>query len=245
MTTITDTLEAELVAMAREHWARENKPAFLSTIGGRLSQTAKVQFRAAGVPLRKFVETSLQGRLRLVSLGDGGDLVLPIENAANLGDEEVTSLAGAQPVPGRSLKFPHFRREVWRAFSRPLGSTRRYLRISPDGVELLETDETPSGVVQVVAGDLPSIDGYFGRPRAESVAEAIASWAAKNNIDVELLKDREYSPTLRSSSRLSSTRTEGATRLLDFLEILEPSELSRVSLPGDVLLSVLKRGTSR
>lgn len=241
-----ESAATELVDLVEDSWNRAGRPAYLATVGGRLSNAAKAALRTTRLPLRTFVSTHLADKLRQVHAGEGRDLVAPASATYGLSDSEFSSLVS--PGATRSRRFPRFLADVWRAFSRPMESTRRFLRLDNGSAELLalgSDDPTPSDAFEVTQADLPAVDPELGYPKATDIAEAISAWASKHGIELPALHEEKRLDPAESGSAKLFRRTigdgDGIQRLTRFLEFLEPHEQEKVTIPGDVLLSILRK----
>jgi hypothetical protein len=248
-----DNLTSEIFEIASLGWQRLGKPVFLANLGGRLSKEAKTQLQLTGLPLKSFMEQYLSNRLRLISMGDTGDVVVPKgADTDRLTDEYLMGLHVKKPRLLSTRPPPiRYMAGVWKAFELPMSSQKRYIELR-DGREAVchnvdsETAAPPNSF-EVVPEDLPPIDPYRNIASPPHIFRAIRVWAEKHQIDTARLREAPErsstegaSPSSLSANAIASNNN-AMERLRNFLEILEPDDLARISIPSEVLLHLLKR----
>jgi hypothetical protein len=246
-----DKLTGEIIEIASLGWQRLGKPVFLANLGGRLSKDAKIQLQSTGLPLKTFMEQHLSNRLRLISMGDTGDVVVPKgADTDRLTDEYLVGLHIKKPrLLSPRLPPVRYMAGVWKAFELPMTSQKRYIELR-DGREAMchnldSEGVAPPGSIEVLPEDLPPADPYRNIASPPHIFRAIRLWAEKHQIDTARL--REAPERLSTESLLAPTantitsNNNAMERLRNFLEILEPDDLARINIPSEVLLRLLKR----
>lgn len=246
----TNALTNEIIQIVHDRWQREQKPTFLAHVGAKLSPIAKQELALSGLALKGYIGRHMGDQIRQFVIGDTGDVLVPANSAKALTDAELVGLYAPTPTLTRpSSHYTRFVKPVWEAFTHAITSgSRRFVDVRDGGrseVHDVATDYShPAEWIEIVESDLPARN-EVGWVRPGDIVETIRSWAQRNKVEIEKLRD-DSGQTGRAQSGqgvfppLGSQRP-AIDRLVEFLESLEPAELAKVSLSGEVLLGILRR----
>ena len=245
-----DQAAGEIAARADEYWRATNRPMLLSNLGTSLSPRAKQVARETRGSLNKFIEFEMPHQLRLLPLIVHGGGVAPADATRDVSDADLESRV---PPPQRKSdsvrRQPYFYASIWRLFSSPWPGGLPYIDLTEGGEPVLHNVEDQSTAlpdwIPVKPDDLPAPSDESGGLQPSEIAESIRRWASLHSIDTRKLRPEATSEPARIPLRKPP---EGAKRhgsplrsLEHFLSTLEPHELSRFSLAGDLLLDLLRR----
>jgi len=238
-------LMAEIPRAVGQHWRDREAPVLLSALGMRLHPDARAELRVLKENLSEYVEAHLLQHVRLLTIPGKGRAAAPVAETTDLSDQDLVKRFGAA-TRERSVgqANPRFSPQVWKAFCLPLADTqRRFIVFAPNAlpkcVELASTEPAPPGATEVRREDLPQQPLGFGMPPGP-VSEAIRAWAKANSIEITSI----YMPApLRPSATPPSST--GENDLLGILNLLEPSELARISVPADIVVNLVKRALAK
>lgn len=244
MTTSQNELVNGIRRIVTDEWEKRERPVFLSQLGLRLSPQAKAELRGTGLSLKEYIQRYLSEDVRLLIIGQTGDLLAPGNETQNMTDDQLAALVRAAPTIPRERTFRRFYRALWEAFWLPLPEgTRRYVEITGNDIKRYDVpaeESSPPGSKEISRGDLPQRDPVKNWVFAGDVADSIREWANKNNLLESDLYDPD-SKTVRESRAQALTEGSGVDRLRSLLEILNQEELAKLNIPSDVLLSILKK----
>lgn len=254
MTSAQGTLTEEICSVVDRRWRDQKVPMLLSQLGGLLSPPAKIEFRLTGMPLRDYIGRYLSSRIRIVNMDRHGDGAVPAHEI-NTSDSELLKRYEEARLSRPINPYPRFYPGIWGAFSRPLSLARRFIDKNsvpgPTFRDLNESEDADENWIEVRRDQLPAVDGGTGFPHPAAIAEAIRKWATDAQLEIGSLYQpaqqaaQQGSTVLARSNRLdpkeARSTSGGLNTLLTFLEELEPHERARLSIPGDILLSILKR----
>jgi hypothetical protein len=245
MSTQKIDLMAEIPRSVGQNWRDKEAPVLLSALGMRLHPDARAELRVLKENLSDYVEAHLLDQVRLLTIPGKGLAAAPAAETAELSDQDLIRRFNVTPRERSGGQAnPRFYPHVWRAFSLPLSEAqRRFVSFQPNGIpkstELPSAENAPYGATEVRLEDLPDQPLGIGMPPAP-VAEAIRAWAKANHIDVNSL----YVPTPPRSGAPPSAPA-GENELLGILNLLEPSELARIAVPADIVVTLLKRALAK
>ncbi|HYG25417.1 MAG TPA: hypothetical protein VD906_00765 [Caulobacteraceae bacterium] len=228
----------EIPSVVARFWEERGHPIILSQLGASLSPESLAELRVAKGTLKGYISLHLSDKVRLVHLGGNTDAAAPWVQTTGMTDEQIAKKATLARERKVKINYPAFKKDVWAAFSQPIKDRIRYLEIQDGGEPVFHERETEierSGYYRISADDLPEFDPGTGRATPFSIAQAIRLWAGKVGVSL----DRLYSDVVEPASGAQATSPLNA--LANALGMLEPHEAARISIPGDVLLSVIKR----
>lgn len=228
--------------VATQHWEQYRSPLLLALLGEQLSRETRSYVKTHFRNLGDCIVRVFSGTIRLIRI-PGHDLAAaPTAATSEFSDDDlVRSFQQAKPSGSSSRKS--YAKAVWRGFFRPVGETPRFIEVPENGEPVLHDNSPPEGAVsnwfEVVSDDLSEIQPGVGPARANSIEQAILKWAAKHSIPPSRLESERTEKTYSRTEAVS--RSGGILELQRALGVFEPSELARISIPGDVLLSLIKR----
>jgi hypothetical protein len=234
-------LMAEVPRAVGQHWRDRNAPVLLSALGMRLHPDARAELRVLKENLSDYVSAHLIEQVRMLVIPGKGLAAVPAGETANLSEAELIKLFQAMPRGKPAQSNPRFYPQVWRAFSQPLTENgRRFLLLrppEPPGIEDVPLDAPlPQNALEIRPEDLPEGPLGYGMPPGP-VGEAIRTWTTAQQLDVASL----YAPTPLRSHTEQPTPPREVESLLGILGMIEPSELSRISIPGDIVVNLIRR----
>lgn len=234
--TAEQTLES-IPELILGYWKEYQKPWLLASLGGRLGPEARAKARESSETLGDYIEKNFGASVRLVQIPGHDKAAVPKDRAADLSDADL--IQAFRMKKGRAANKRSYAREVWKAFFRPVTRGHRYLEVPITGeITLHETDEETiqDRWFEVSNSDLAGVDGLTGIERTKAIEASIIAWAEKSEIPIERLEASRIAKTAENFPAAVGWRS-----LVEGLAVLEPSELARISIPGDVFLSVLRR----
>ena len=259
----TVNLDQEIRDFVSDSWLNKGRPILLSALGGELSDAAKFVIRGLNAPLRRYIADHLQDSIRVVSMPARGDAAVPLEEAKPFTDAQLTQMYLAKSKEERP---PRYLPAVWRAFRVPIPEGHKRFLMNQPGrtTRLREMDvasDNPEYAIEVRRQDLAVSDIHGELPTPEAVEKALAEWRRINNVPLEYLTISKDDPhpaitgvepaghNSRPATIPKPSLKANSVRSFDALEaglsILTKEELARISIPADILLSVLERIKTR
>ena len=217
------------------YWKENQKPWLLASLGGQLGEEARTRVKQESETLGDYIEKKFFSSVRLVQIPGHDKAAVPKDRTADLSDADLAQIFRMKR--GRTASKRSYARNVWKAFFRPVQRGHRYLEIPVTGeITLHETDEETlhDRWFEVSNSDLAQVEGLTGFERTKAIEASIIAWAEKTEIPI----DRLEAPRSARTSDSFPDAAVGWRSLIDGLAVLEPSELARISIPGDVFLSV-------
>ncbi|MXY51454.1 MAG: hypothetical protein F4Y86_02845 [Gammaproteobacteria bacterium] len=219
-------LVEQAVQLVERCWAEREVPLLLSELGsGEIGKGVRTE----GVGLARFVETRLQGRVRLIKHKDVAQLIGVIPWHVDVRDEQHES--GLLERTRRATPQGEGRFEVgfWAAFRKPLGSGRtRWVR-SEKPVRFEDVREgfsAPDGFIQVERSFIVDPGGD-----ANDVVESMERWSKEVDVPLGTFQ--------RARARTSGEATDDLLGKL--LATLDEDEMRRVTMPLDVVNKLRRR----
>lgn len=249
-------LDAEILAAVRHVWHNETRPLLLSQLGlTALSDEAKEFVAEHSVSLKRHARQRLSEELRFVPMLRQGGGLAPAAETERMSDVDLERAynAAVSAIPKRARRI-RFEREVWRAFADPLpDGTLRAINatVSPSAVRQLGVgDQLLPDELPVTANETAISDAPDGGVTAVAVERAILNWCAEMKIDPsDLAVTLPTRPASGSAGTAGPTRAHGGAPdspgFADVLRSIPREQLARVSIPGDVLLSIVERLVGR
>lgn len=227
-----------LATECRKHWDSTGKVFLLSGVPGVL--------RIAGYK----VEDILQGRkLKDVLFQEGTDAVKVVQNEAShliwgLAPTDVTLepphsqyFPPHRERPATSLPNIRFKPAFWKAFAAPLEEdNRRYLLAGPwvrfqDLPKIVDAPAGSTAIEREYTADASPVSSEEG---VNSTLTRISQWMKAHDADPS-----QYAVG-KVAGKLGGVARAEESALHDFLAMLTPSELHRLSLPLDIVARLLK-----
>lgn len=237
--TANQTLES-IPELVLEYWKDYQKPWLLASLGGRIGAEAREVARKESATLGDYIELRFPDDVRIVTIPGHDKAAVPKDRTEELTDADLVNAFKSKR--GRVASKRSYARNVWKAFYRPIAQGRRYVELRADDEPLIheESDQHVSceNWYEVLPSDLQGIVGLTGADRTKAIESAIMAWAEKSSIDLDRLSALRES---KETHDAIAPKSEGIGSLVQGLLVLEPSELARISIPGDVFLSVLRR----
>jgi hypothetical protein len=242
MTGERSDLMTDIPRAVGDYWERRGAPVLLSALGSFLPEQSKFELRTIKKTLLTYIHEHLQSEVRTLLIPGKAHAVVPLSASSELSDAELVRRYYAQSVDRSPSVNPRFFPEVWSALSRPLQDARRFLKLRegfrPQLVEIGPSEEPEEGLVEVLPADIAEKEeGTLSN--GALIADAIRRWADKNKVELSrlLIPTRdEPAPQPRRA-----TQTGSLDALVASLNLLQPHELARISIPADVVLSLLQR----
>jgi hypothetical protein len=251
---LTTKIEAELADIVSRYWAQWKRPILLSLLGESLSTEAQQEKRDLGNTLADIIRSRMAGSLRVVQVPRHGNGVVPYNETNNLSDEELTiqipppKVRTDEPIGDSSHVV---QKEIWVLFRRgPVPGKFTYVEIPVSGPAIVHHSDgkgsEESGWIEVAEDDFPEMsDGYPGASPA-ATGNAIRAWATKHSIPM----DRIQRPRENFYSSTQNFRTGGIgqpdlSAFVSGMNLLQPSELARIFIPADIVISLIIRSGSK
>lgn len=212
-----ERIKQRLIGLIEERFARREDLIYFSTLGNQLGEDRITLEKLTRKKLGQFIQDDLK-EYKVNATGSHNNVFY----LTRKGQTDVPILT---PIPRYASRF-------WTAFAKPLedGETTRFLNIStlhfgPDEERLKQDDDSRI---------LP-IDPRFISTEGESIgnreiAQRISEWLDHHG----LLKDRFLTKT-KASEKIEDSL------MSDIINTLNPEQLKRVSLPLDVVKTLLAR----
>lgn len=225
---------AELGRIVEERWRTTGRPVLLSAVPGLLRNVGiNIKAISGGRSLRAFIETAAGSHESFRLHRDPASPLiwgLVPSSAAVQSDQ---NLRLGMPPPNAESTGPVSRAHpaVWKAFNTPLADGfRRFISLDPIHYKDIKAgvNTEPEGMVEVRSPYLAE-EGAHEAPHR--VADRIGEWIAENGLD----RDRFF-----VSRRRSTLSAANQTRLAVLLSLFKEDELSRVSIPLDVIARLEK-----
>jgi hypothetical protein len=250
-----EDLDREIVLAVNKEWGDHRSPLLISQLGlARLSEPAKRFIKEQKLSLKRHVRTRLYEQLRFVPMLRQGGGVAPRAGTAHLTDEDLeNAFAEYQRAKGSARQQTRFHPAIWAAFRDPMPpATRRIVSISSDELSVRQEPEGAAPGPNEHAIDphetaLTATSGEF--PTAEDVRLAIVEWCREHQVELAKISIAPAPqpagsprPTHRDVAPPTGLQSLG---LLEVLRMLPKEQLARLSVPGDVVLSILDHMSRR
>jgi hypothetical protein len=226
--------ENTVVQQVQNYWNLNRRPLLLSRIGDTNPALVK-WLKSNGSALGAFIN-ELAPKLKMI--GTGG------LTSAYPGHENIESAEIADSAIPRAV-YPIYYSDLWNLFAYPrVGNA---VKIVENGVTVITqgslTSPLPEGVFAVEKEDFKTDPDSPMRQTPAEIAEAIKNWANKNSISIDKLVDSSPPPRSQKTERNNyfASTSRPISELLKFLNCLEASELSGMTLNGVFLQSLLRR----
>ena len=221
-----EDIDSQITDLVEQHWQEHQTPLLLSRLGNQVSSENALLAKAQGGGLGNYVRHRLAERVRVIRHSVNSTItgVVPASMAPET-VEEINALL-EKTRRGSSATKHRFHPAFWAAFRKPLNeSNRRYISIEePIRFQEFSEESHPSGFVEVsknYISDLAMDD--------DQTLQNVENWLTKNNLQKDIyLIDSKSKPD-----------PDHPRNFLDrLLFSLEPEELSRISIPLDIILKL-------
>ena len=242
-------LAAELCEITEEYWRSQGRPMLLSALGGRLSEEAREEKNQLHTTFGAYIRNELADRVRWVPLSLHGGGVAPKELTAGVSDVELEARV-PQPAPrpavaGR-VRSPMIEPRLWDAFrQKPPGEKRIYVELPEKGRLVVhaidQADEVAADSILIGPDDFPDMGLRSETHNPAAIGSAIRTWAQKHGVAAERI-ERSGPPTPLGVAQAHVSGGSGSLALFaEGLSVLTAEELSRVMLPADVVVGLIRR----
>lgn len=249
---MSDLLKDELKNIVCAYWGKTQRPILLSLLGERLTPQALQDRKEIGTTLGAFMSAEMPETLRVLRIPAHGTGVVPKPDADNFTDEE---LIAAVPAPRPDGIIPAgtsshvISKDIWVLFRYGLKlGERAFVEVPPSGavsVYRVGQDATPkANWLSVEENDLPKPEPSSDGASPMDTGNSIRAWAAKHGIDLDRIQTLRSSP-INKDGYLAQDSGILLVRLLNGLSVLEMTELSRIMIPADVVVSLLRRNIDK
>ena len=224
-----EELDSRIADLVEQHWQENQAPLLLSRLGSHGGGEIARQVRAQGKGLANYLRHQLTERVRVIQHSANPTItgVVPAGVASDTDEENDALLEKTRQ--GSSATASRFHPAFWAAFRKPLDeSNKRYMSVEAP-IRFQESSEgsRPDGFLEVPKAYIATSDADDAQ-----TSQNAEKWIADNN----LRKDTYLAP---AKSKLDSGHPQN---LLDrVLFSLEPGDLSRISMPLDVILRLRKQ----
>lgn len=214
--------------VVRKYWENSRKPLLLSALGMKIRMDNVAPNEMIRGKLRQLVEKSPALRIVKHSAQDQKIGVIPADIALPENPDELFESVSTS-------SFPRILPEFWRAFYSPLAG-RRFVVIGDDEkISVVDSISEPAAATffeirqeDLVAADTPQSE------RAQATVTAIKKWVANKNLKLNAFSFENRKPP--ESRRLTSEATVDLARAI---EALSDSDLSKISVPLDVVKKMI------
>lgn len=228
-----EELDSRITNLVEQHWQENQTPLLLSRLGSHGGGEVARQVRAQGKALGNYLRHRLTDKVRVIQHSANSTITgaVPASVAPGIApdaDEQNDALL-EKTRQGSSATAPRFHPAFWAAFRKPLDeSNKRYMSVEAP-IRFQESSEgsRPDGFLEVPKTYIATSDV----DDAQTLQNA-EKWITENN----LRKDTYLAP---AKSKLDSEHPQNLLDLVLFS--LEPEDLSRVSMPLDVILRLRKQ----
>lgn len=233
-------LYSNAIEIVVDNWTKNSTALPLARLGQILgSRGHNLRLELAGRKMAEVIREDLADSIRLISHPNNDLLLGAIPESVKIEGDISVYFKKPQPIAEASsdAKLPRFHREIWMAFTKNIaaGNVRTLsLEPKPQFQDVSKEAAEASGKYRIQAGDIIITNTIpISKEEKNKVAQAIVTWAQRNDISIENLYHRSYANSVDSSSY---GKLKGS--LLDqVLSILSEDELKMVQLP----LSVIKK----
>ena len=227
-----EDIDSQITDLVERHWQEHQTPLLLSRLGDQVSGEIARLDRLEKAPsegLGNYIRRRLADRMRVIQHSVNPTItgVLPAKMASKT-VEEINALL-EKTLRGSSAAKSRFHPAFWAAFRKPLNeSNRRYMSIE-EPIRFQESSEEshPSGFLEVPGSYISN-----SAMDDDQTLQNAENWLTDHNLRKDI-----YLIDAKSKPDLSRPRN-----LLDrLLFSLEPKELSRISMPLDIILKLRKQ----
>lgn len=236
--------EIDLVVNA--WWDKHQSPVLLSKLGSLLLPETQQLVRDGKMGLKRFIAL-YNPSMRLLEMGRHGGGVAPAEKAAGKSEDDLERAFENQRRLETVDRIPSYDSLVWRAFRAPIvAGERRFLKVDPgEKIELREVESSAAfpdngTYLEIKPSDLSHLDGELP-PTARDIHDAIMKWAEGRTDLRNLTKSSDTRAPVANVQFKGAPRSSALDSLIFGLRGFTREELARISIPADVLLSMLER----
>ena len=225
-----EELDSRIMDLVEQHWQDNQTPLLLSRLGSHGGGEIARQVKAQGKGLGNYLRHRLTDRVRVIQHSGNPTItgVVPASDAPDT-DEENDALLEKTRQGSSVATAPRFHPAFWAAFRKPLDeSNRRYMSVEAP-IRFHESSEgsQPDGFLEV-----PKIYIATSDTDEDQTLQNAEKWIDDNSL-------RKETYLVPAKSALHSGHPQN---LLDrVLFSLEPKDLSRISMPLDVILRLRKQ----
>lgn len=247
---MTSRLASELWEITEDYWRTRGRPILLSALGERLSPDARAEKDTLGTTLAAFIRNHLADRIRFVTLPPHGGGVAPKELTAGLADAELKARVPPPVVKLASVareRSPIIDSDLWQTFRHKLPEgSKVYVDLPARGKLTIRTiaegEEGETGWLPIEADDLPEIERGDETRNPAAIGAAIRAWARKNNVPFDRIEQPRLPAQLgQFPIAHPQTRSGSLALLAEGLSVLTAEELSRLMLPADIVVNLIRR----
>ena len=235
---IESKIEKTIEEFVRDHWASTQSVCYLSSIGIYLNVTVPDGRVVLSKGLREFLRQNPV--VQVVQFPGVEQKIGAVPLSVSLPDD-ISELFS----PQKQASFPQSRnvyvQNFWDAFIRPIEGTPRYVVVDEsEGVTIREGSDASEGgdVHEITPRDLTT--RFPDGPIADKVTAthaAISNWLEKHSLEPRLfLRPRRQKQDVTVDSRL--------VRLISAFDGLPHEDLSRISIPLDILIKLNSKNDS-
>jgi hypothetical protein len=241
-------LKEEIKKAVSDAWLA-NTPVLLSNLGlNEISQEGRSYIRENGIRLKHFVRSELADEVRFVPMKRYGGGLVPLKGTEGLSDRDLEArYVPKVAVPSVEGRRPRFHADVWAAFRDALPNDQRRVLSTAAGEPKLQLKSLSAAIAEdehaIEKSDLAA-GTHDGQPAsAAEIRAAITNWCEANGVHIDdLMQPAQATEFDDTRERRSRHGVQSAS--ISFLQVLRavPRErLATISIPGDVLLSVMER----
>jgi len=221
-----DQLDELIIQTVHRHWETTGKALLTSKLGSELTRIGAWSKAVRRITLQEYINQNLNERLRLEPWPAHPDIpgLFPKDVAL----EEPTSRYFEFVPPSKSIRF---RPKIWRAFCDKLPEgTRRHLDIFGENFrDLPEADAAAPNTFPIEPKEIWNQSSY---PDRSWVTQSIQEWAKRHSIPLTALT---ASPSETGGDVRGQTPQHAATLLDRICETLDVRDMSRISMPLDII----------
>jgi hypothetical protein len=256
----SDQANEEIHRVILDEWITWQRPLLISQLGSLLSPPTKAAISETGHGLKRYIQESLEDRVRLVPMKNRGGSVAPLKETRDYSDAELEELYNKRSEPVSStVQIPMYWGDVWRGFQKDLdeGSVR-YIIVEPSGrpvvVDAPEGAALPEHAKLIERSDLVLSAPGEARPSRMSVQQAIENWCVREGVPSNTFefirpqysqRPEAFAEPAKKTAATVSSKNDRVSSLMRGIDLLNREELARISIPADLVLAILERSSSR
>lgn len=243
-------LSSEIISIVDAAWDKTNSPIVLAKVGTVLSSEAKSELEKAGRKLKPYILAHMTDHIRYVGSPKYGDFAAPFNATQNLSDEElVHRYEKSRAMIGAVNSGTRFKRDIWNGFTITPEAGRRFICF--DDKQNIEVKFNTDGVnsegqcYEILPSDL-AFDEQGNRVTFERVGQLILEWARRNAIEPSMLHpardgslDRLELRKIVNQDKEDFKERQVIDNLISVMNILSKDELSRISVPADIVFKLV------